>query len=62
MGTVQEDEVIIAIIEDHECIYNKKHGDHYKNSVKTEIYQQIAGFLEIKFNSKMSCMYYGLEI
>ena len=62
MTSTKEDEMIITLVKENECLYNKKNTNYYKNKVKMEIYEQIAGFLEIKLNSKLSRMYYKLRI
>ena len=62
MTSTKEDEMIITLVKENVCLYNKKNANYYKNKVKMEIYEQIAGFLEMKLNSKLSRMYYKLRI
>ena len=57
MSSSEEDEIIIILVKESECLYNRKHSDYYKSDVKQKVYDDIADFMQIKMNSQLSGLY-----
>jgi hypothetical protein len=51
-----DEERLIALVQEHECLYNLQHEDYDNNLVKDNVWKQIAG--EVHAQGKEQAQYF----